>query len=286
MRLVNAPQADGPAHDHPRLEAWREAHLRPELHGEHTTPANNHRLERLKVLHVEVAPGLACESVEPNAVLMPRGRHKDAARAAPSVAEANALLDALFWDGDSLLAARAFATVAPLVDAVPPADSAARQRWLGAAFDVTLWRLANEDAVGVDADMAGLQRLSIDTRTDRVARERMLLVLAAQRAAVARTPDAAQRLATLDSMLELGPEWRSSRASGQPRRGAPFRARWRLGARGTGVVSLATGPVGARPHGQLFHDLRARARTDRRTSRASGGRVALLPPLPRHPRAR
>jgi serine/threonine-protein kinase len=137
--------------------------------------------------------------------LMVRGRPREAARAAPRVALDNALLDALFWDGDAQLAARSLATLVPLVDAGPPADGAARQRWLHAAFDVTLWRLANGDTSGVSAAMAALQGLTFDSRIDRAARERMLFVLAAQRAAVARAPDAAARLATLDSMLALGP---------------------------------------------------------------------------------
>jgi serine/threonine-protein kinase len=138
--------------------------------------------------------------------LMIRGRPQAAARAAPQVADANALLDALLWDGDAQRAAQAFATTAPVVDAGVPADSTARRRWLHAAFDVTLWRLANGDTTRVGAAVAGLQRLVLDARADRGERDRVLLVLAAQRAAVTQAPDAAARLASLDSMLALGPD--------------------------------------------------------------------------------
>jgi tetratricopeptide (TPR) repeat protein len=138
--------------------------------------------------------------------LMIRGRPQAAARAAPQVGDANALLDALFWDGDAQRAARAFAQTAPFVDAGVPADSAARRRWLRAAFDVTLRRLASGDTAGVSTAMAGLQRLALGARAEREERDRMLLVLASQRAAVTQAPDAAARLESLDSMLALGPD--------------------------------------------------------------------------------
>jgi hypothetical protein len=54
--------------------------------------------------------------------------------------------------------------------------------------------------------MAGLQRLALGARAEREERDRMLLVLASQRAAVTQAPDAAARLESLDSMLALGPD--------------------------------------------------------------------------------
>jgi serine/threonine-protein kinase len=94
----------------------------------------------------------------------------------------------------------------------------------------------------------------------------------------------AARIARLDARARARrpPSRQGGDAGGRP----PLRARGQFGARGAGVSPLATGPVGLRPHGRLLHDERARAGTARGATRAPRGRIAVLSPLPRPPRAR
>ena len=117
------------------------------------------------------------------------------------------MLDAEFWDGDSAsgrshLAALERLTVSPL----PPAG-AERDRWVDATFLVAQETLARRDtmraheAVRALLAVPAIDTLPLQSETPR----RYALLLDAQIATLAHRRDADARLASLDSLLRLGP---------------------------------------------------------------------------------
>ncbi|HET7457649.1 MAG TPA: serine/threonine-protein kinase [Gemmatimonadaceae bacterium] len=153
-------------------------------------------------------------------VAMNRGQPTLGARAYdPSIAERFPcmVLDAVFWDGDSLAAAPRLAALAQV--AATPAPTAAgreRRKWVQATFLVAQDAIARGDtthtreAIRALLSLPPVDTVPLQTESPR----RYALLLDAQLAARAHRPDAAGRLASLDSMLRLAPVEISVRAVG------------------------------------------------------------------------
>jgi hypothetical protein len=112
-------------------------------------------------------------------------------------------LDALFWDGDSAATAPRLAALARVAAGRPTLS----ERWMSATLVVAQAALARNDTAGV-AD--AVRRLLAAPPTDTLPRLTQLarwdaLLLDTQLAASSKRPDAAARLASLDSVLRLGP---------------------------------------------------------------------------------
>jgi hypothetical protein len=125
-------------------------------------------------------------------------------------------LDAVFWDGDSAAAAPRLAALARASGGPVPAGGAARDAWVEATFIVGQDAAARgETARAADAVRRLLAVPPIDTEPLRtVTPGRYALLLDAQVAAATHRPDAAARLASLDSMMRLGPAGTTLRSVG------------------------------------------------------------------------
>jgi serine/threonine-protein kinase len=120
---------------------------------------------------------------------------------------ADRMFVATFWDGDSTAGAAQYAESRALVSAAVPGDASARRSWTTTIFDVAQYELARGDTTHASSVAARLRSLPPlpNARVESVRAERLALILDAQLAMHAGRPDAAQRLASLDSMLALGP---------------------------------------------------------------------------------
>jgi serine/threonine-protein kinase len=151
-------------------------------------------------------------------VAMEQGQPGRAARMARELPNrlAERMFAATFWDGDSTGGAVQYAEASPLVTAPVPNDASARRAWVTAIFDVAQYELARGDTARASHVVARLRALppvpGAPTETARP--ERLAMVLDAQLALLAGRPDAARRLASLDSMLALGPLGDHVRAAG------------------------------------------------------------------------
>ena len=151
---------------------------------------------------------------------MNRGQPTRADRAySPAVGAAfpATALDAAFWDGDAAAATPRVAALARTAAMRPPSDSGdTRDRWVEATFLVAQEALARRDttrareAVHRLLSLPAVAASPLRTETPRW----YALLLDAQLAAVARRADAGARLASLDSLLRLGPAGNTIRAVG------------------------------------------------------------------------
>jgi serine/threonine-protein kinase len=142
-------------------------------------------------------------------VAMERGQPSRAARFALDLPnrQAQRMFAATFWDGDSTAGAAQYAEAKRLVSGAPPADAKARESWVTTVFDVAQYELARGDSTSasrVIARLRALPRVPGDP-VETVRPARLAMILDAQLAALAARPDAGQRLASLDSLMALGP---------------------------------------------------------------------------------
>jgi len=129
---------------------------------------------------------------------------------------AERMFAATFWDGDSIAGHEQYAETKPLVSAKPPTDAAARRAWVTSIFDLAQYELAHDDTTHIPRVIAQLRALPrVPGNPVESGRPgRLAMILDAQLAARAGRADAAQRLASLDSMLALGPLGAHVRLSG------------------------------------------------------------------------
>jgi tetratricopeptide (TPR) repeat protein len=149
---------------------------------------------------------------------MDQGRPKDALRAAADLPErqADRMFAATFWNGDSTAGARQYQESLPLVMQPAPKNTPARYAWETAIFDLAQYELARGDTSHTSRAITQLRALPRVPRNP-VESEypwRLALVLDTQLAARAKRADAAQRLASLDSLLRLGPKGARIRLAG------------------------------------------------------------------------
>jgi serine/threonine-protein kinase len=121
--------------------------------------------------------------------------------------QADRMFVATFWDGDSTAGAAQYAETKGLVSQSPPTDAGARRSWVTTIFDFAQYELARGDTTHAPAVIARLRALPPVPRNpvETVRPARLALILDAQLAALGTRRDAAQRLASLDSLLRLGP---------------------------------------------------------------------------------
>jgi tetratricopeptide (TPR) repeat protein/tRNA A-37 threonylcarbamoyl transferase component Bud32 len=140
---------------------------------------------------------------------MDRGQPGHAARVALQLPNrlADRMFAATFWDGDSTAGATHYAETKALVSASVPQDANARRSWMTAIFDAAQYELARGDTTHVSRVIARLRALPPvpNAPVESARPERLVMILDAQLAMLASRPDAGQRLASLDSMLALGP---------------------------------------------------------------------------------
>jgi serine/threonine-protein kinase len=139
-----------------------------------------------------------------------RGLPSRAARiAAAEIPErqADRMYVATFWDGDSTAGAAQYAEAKSLVAQSAPTDVGARRSWVTTIFDVAQYELARGDTTHASAVIARLRAMPPvpGNPVETVRPSRLALILDAQLAALGARSDAAQRLASLDSLLRLGP---------------------------------------------------------------------------------
>ena len=130
--------------------------------------------------------------------------------------QADRMFVATFWDGDSTAGAAQYKEATALVSQTAPADANARTSWAQAIFDVAQYELARNDTTRASRVMTQLRALP-RVPGDPVASarpSRLALIIDAQLAARAGRADAPQRLATLDSLLRLGPKGGRIRLAG------------------------------------------------------------------------
>ena len=120
---------------------------------------------------------------------------------------ADRMFVATFWDGDSTAGATHYAQTRKLVAAPPPAAPDARRAWVTAIFDLAQYELARGDTTHASRVIAQLRSLPPVPRApvESARPARLAMILDAQLSALAGRPDAPQRLASLDSLLALGP---------------------------------------------------------------------------------
>jgi serine/threonine-protein kinase len=142
-------------------------------------------------------------------VAMEMGQPGRAARIAGELPNrlADRMFAATFWDGDSTAGAAQYAQGIRLVSTGPPAEPNARGAWATTIFDIAQYDLARGDTTTASRAIARLRALPPVPHdpVESVRPARLALILDAQLAARAARPDAGQRLASLDSLLRLGP---------------------------------------------------------------------------------
>ena len=121
--------------------------------------------------------------------------------------QADRMFAATFWDGDSIAAAAQYDQTRTLVSTAPPTDPNEYRAWVTTLFDLAQYELARGDTTHVSHVMAQLRALPHVSRNpvESVRPTRLAMILDAQLAALAKRPDAAQRLSSLDSLLALAP---------------------------------------------------------------------------------
>jgi tetratricopeptide (TPR) repeat protein/TolB-like protein len=138
-----------------------------------------------------------------------QGQPGRAARVAAELPDrqADRMFAATFWDGDSTAGARQYAEAKALASTSSPADATARSAWATTIFDVAQYELGRGDTTPVSRVTSLLRGVPPVAKNpvETTRPTRLAMVLEAQLAARAGRADAAQRLASLDSMLALGP---------------------------------------------------------------------------------
>jgi tetratricopeptide (TPR) repeat protein len=117
------------------------------------------------------------------------------------------VLDALYWDGDTASARRSAVLLAKSVEAPRARSGVARAGQVYAACTLGLWGRAHGDAGTLDGAIARLRTETIANDSAIASHTAALCasLLEAGRAADEHGPDAANNLATIDSLLATGP---------------------------------------------------------------------------------
>ena len=115
------------------------------------------------------------------------------------------VMDALYWDGDSVAGVAAVRKLEAMADAVPP-DSIPRHPY---SCVLAQWRLAHGQLSTVRRTIARLRSLSVPPATARVVliSQGCAILLDALLSAAEKRPDAGAHLARLDSLMRTGPPY-------------------------------------------------------------------------------
>lgn len=136
------------------------------------------------------------------------GRPAAAARIADRIPSrrSSRMVDAVFWEGDSLAGAQQYAADLPTALAAPPLAEEARRTWVTAVFDVAQYELARGETTHVRKLIATLRGTGRGgSPVDAARPARLAIILDAQLAALSRAPSASSARQRLDSLLDDGP---------------------------------------------------------------------------------